>query len=98
MSIVQAWLVVGFPLLLTAFALFYGRSRIRTVLGYVALLAAFGFMVQVDRASGAVIGGLAALAVGAGRGGQAESEVQDTSRIAVPDSVRRTAKFRSGSE
>jgi hypothetical protein len=90
----QAWLVVGLPLLIAAFALFYGRSRIRTLLGYVALLVAFGVMVTVDRASAVVIGGLAALAVGAGRGGQAESEIADTSRIAVPDSTRRTSRLR----
>ena len=96
MSILQAWLVVGVPLLIVAFALFYGRSRIRTALGYLALLAAFGFMVTVDRGSAAVIGGLAALAYGAGRGGQAESETSDTSRIAVPDVVRRTSRFRTG--
>ena len=96
MSILQAWLVVGLPLLIVAFALFYGRSKVRTGLGYVALLVAFGFMVTVDRSSAAVIGGLAALAYGAGRGGQAESEYSDTSTIAVPDSVRRTARFRTG--
>ena len=96
MSILQAWLVVGIPLLIVAFALFYGRSRIRTGLGYVALLVAFGVMVTVDRGSATVIGGLAALAYGAGRGGQAESENADTSRIAVPDVVRRTSRFRTG--
>lgn len=96
MSILQAWLVVAIPLLITACALFYGRSRIRTALGYVALLVAFGFMVTVDPGSAAVIGVLAALAYAAGRGGQAESEVQDTSTIAVPDSTRRTARFRTG--
>lgn len=96
MSILQAWLVVGLPLLIVAFALFYGRSKVRTGLGYVALLVAFGFMVTVDRSSAAVIGGLAALAYGAGRGGQAESEYSDTSTIAVPDSVRRTARLRTG--
>ena len=96
MTILQAWLVVGVPLLIVAFALFYGRSRVRTALGYLALLLAFGVMVTIDRSSAAVIGGLAALAYGAGRGGQAESEAADTSTIAVPDTVRRTARFRSG--
>ena len=95
MSILQAWLVVGIPLLIVAFALFYGRSRIRTALGYLALLIAFGVMLTVDAASAVAIGGLASLAYGAGRGGQAESEVADTSRIAVPDSTRRTSKFRT---
>ena len=98
MDILQAWLVVAVPLLIAAFALFYGRSRIRTALGYLALLVAFGFMVTIDRSSAAVIGGLAALAYGAGRGGQAESEVSDTSIIAVPDNVRNTARFRRPAE
>lgn len=95
MSILQAWVVVGLPLLLVAFGLFYGRSRVRTALAYVALMVAFIVMVTVDRGSAAVIGGLAALAYAAGRGGQAESEPADSSTIAVPDTVRRTARFRS---
>ena len=53
-------------------------------------------MLFVDRASAAAIGGLGALLYAAGRGGDAEAENVDTSRIAVPDSVRRTAKHRSG--
>ena len=95
MSILQAWLVFGLPLLILAFALFYGRSRVRTALGYLTLLVAFGIMVTVDPSSAAVIGGIGALAYGAGRGGQTESELSDTSTIAVPDTVRRTARFRS---
>ena|SRR3712207_273600 len=98
MTVLQAWLVVGLPLLLAAAGLFYGRSRTKTAFGYLALLTAFGVMVTVDRASGAVIGAIAALLLSAGRGGQAESELSDTSTIAVPDSVRRTARFRRASE
>ena len=96
MSILQAWLVVGIPGLILAFALFYGRSRVRALLGYVVLAVVFGVMMTVDRGSGAAVGGLAALLYGAGRGGEAESEGVDTSRIAVPDEVRRTAKHRTG--
>ena len=96
MSILQVWLVVGLPALLVAFALFYGRSRIRTFLGYMALLVAFGALLTVDRASAAVVGGIGALLYAAGRGGQAESETRDTSTIAVPDVVRRPARQRGG--
>ncbi len=95
MSVVQVWLVVGIPLLALAFALFYGRSRVRTLLGYVVLLVAFGVMVSVDPASGAAIGGIAALLYAAGRGGQTDTHVEDTSTIAVPDSTRRTARYRA---
>lgn len=96
MSILQAWLVAGIPGLVVAFALFYGRSRVRALLGYVVLLVAFGAMLFVDRASAAAIGGFGALLYAAGRGGDADAETVDTSRIAVPDTVRRTAKHRTG--
>lgn len=95
MSVVQVWLVVGIPLLVLASALFYGRSRIRTLLGYLVLLVAFGVVVSVDSASGAIIGGFAALLYAAGRGGQADTAAEDTSTIAVPDETRRTARYRS---
>lgn len=95
MSVVQVWLVVGVPLLALAFALFYGRSRVRTLLGYLVLLVAFGVVVSIDRASGALIGALAALLYAAGRGGQADTTAEDTSTVAVPDQTRRTARYRS---
>lgn len=96
MSILQAWLVVGIPGLITAFALFYGRSRVRAMFGYLVLAVVFGVMMTVDRGSGAVVGGIGALLYGAGRGGGADAEHVDTSRIAVPDTVRRPAKHRAG--
>lgn len=96
MSILQVWLFVGIPGLVAAFALFYGRSRIRTFFGYVALMVVFGIMVTVDPGSAVVVGGLAALLYAAGRGGQAETEAVDTSTIAVPDNVRRPARHRTG--
>ena len=96
MSILQAWLFVAIPGLVAAFALFYGRSRTRTRLGYAVLALVVGVMMTVDRSSAAGIGAIGALLYGAGRGGSAESEAVDTSTIAVPDTVRRTARFRSG--
>lgn len=95
MTILQVWLVVGVPALVLACALFYGRSRVRTGLGYLVLMVAFALMLTVDRGSAAVIGGVAALLYAAGRGGSAESEVIDSSTIAVPDSTRRPARRRS---
>lgn len=95
MTILQAWLFVGIPCLVAAFALFYGRSRIRTLLGYLVLAVGFGVMMLFDRSSAAGIGAIGALLYAAGRGGATESEVVDTSTIAVPDSVRRTARYRS---
>lgn len=96
MSILQAWLVVGIPGLIVAFALFYGRSRVRALLGYLVLAVVCAVMMTVDRSSAAGVGVIGALLYGAGRGGDAEAEDVDTSRIAVPDTVRRTAKYRHG--
>lgn len=95
MTIMQVWLVAGIPLLALAFALFYGRSRIRTALGYLVLLIAFGIVVAVHPASGAAIGAVAALLYAAGRGGQADVDSDDTSTIAVPDQTRRPARYRT---
>lgn len=95
MTIVQVWLVAGIPLLALAFALFYGRSRVRTLLGYGVLMIAFGIVVTVDRSSAAIIGGVAALLYAAGRGGQADAHGEDTSTIAVPDQTRRPARYRA---
>ena len=94
MSILQVWLVAGLPALILAAALFYGRSRLRTGLGYLVILVAFGVMLTVDRASAVFVGALAALLYAAGRGGSAEREVIDTSTIAVPDNVRLPARRR----
>lgn len=95
MSILQVWLVVGIPGLVLAFSLFYGRSRVRTLFGYLVLGAVFALMLTVDRGSAAAIGGLAALLYAAGRGGEAESQGVDTSTIAVPDQVRRPARAKT---
>lgn len=94
MSVLQAWLVVGVPGLILAFGLFYGRSQVRTLLGYGVLLAVFAIMLTVDRGSATVIGSVAALLYAAGRGGVGEREGSNTSTIAVPDSVRRPVRQR----
>ena len=92
MSILQVWLVVGIPAVVLGGALFYGRSRVRTALGYLVLLAAFGLMLLVDRASAGFFGVVVALLYAWGRGGSAESEPAETSLIGVPDEVRRPVR------
>lgn len=92
MSVLQVWLVVGVPGLVLAGALFYGRSRLRSRLGYLVMLATFAGLTVVDRASGSVVGILLALTYAAGRGGAADAEVENTSVIAVPGEVRRPVR------
>jgi hypothetical protein len=72
-SILQAWLLIGLPSLLLGLTLFIGRSPWRAAAGYAVLLAGFGGMAVVDRTSAAVLGGLIALLLAAGRGGATET-------------------------
>lgn len=88
MSVLQVWLVIALPALVVAAALFYGRSRLRSALGYVLLLVAFGAVLTVDPGSAAVLGGFIALLYAAGRGGQTDAEELNTSTIGVPDETR----------
>ena len=92
MNVLQVWMVVGIPAIVLSVALFYGRSRVRTLFGFLVLLAAAGYMATVDRASAAALGLLVALLYAAGRGGTADTEDFNTSLIAVPDEVRRSAR------
>jgi hypothetical protein len=73
-TLLQLWLFVGIPALALALALFVGRSRWRSLAGYVVLIVGFGVMVVFDRASAAVFGGLLALVYASGRGGDSELE------------------------
>jgi hypothetical protein len=80
-TLLQVWLFVGIPALALATAMFVGRSRWRSLLGYAALLVGFGVMVFFDRTSAAIFGGLLALVYASGRGGDKELEydlVSDT--------------------
>lgn len=86
MTLVQVWLFVGIPALALALALFVGRSRWRSLLGYAVLLVGFGVMTAFDPPSGAILGTLAALLYASGRGGEQELEydrVADTGHRAV---------------
>ena len=88
MSVLQVWLVIALPALVVAAGLFYGRSRLRSALGYVVLLIAFGAVLTVDPGSAAVLGGLIALLYAAGRGGETDAETLNTSVIGVPEETR----------
>ena len=79
MTLLQLWLFVGIPCLALATALFIGRSRWRSLLGYAVLLVGFGAMVFFDRTSAAIFGGLLALVYASGRGGDLEREYDLTS-------------------
>jgi hypothetical protein len=85
-TVLQAWIIIGIPALVTGLAMFLVRSAVRAVAGYVALVGAFIAMAFIDRASAAVLGGMLALVYAAGRGGTMEGEeaAQDTH---VPDVV-----------
>lgn len=92
MTTAQAWLLFGVPLLVLGAAMFYGRSRVRTLLGYGVLLTGFGVMAAFSRASAGLFACLVALLYAAGRGGSADVEESNTSLIGVPDEVRRSAR------
>ena len=76
MDVLQTWLIVGVPGLVTAAALFAGRSRLRSLVGYlvlVALVLTF-LLVPGDVISAAAVGLIAFLLVALGRGMQADVE------------------------
>lgn len=70
MNLLQAWLIVGVPALVVAGALFVGRSRWRTALGYVVLVATALVLGAVSRDpfSPAIVGFVGVLLVAGGRG------------------------------
>lgn len=72
MTVLQAWLFFGIPALALGLAMFVGRSRWRSLLGYLVLLVGFAAMMPFDRASGAIFGALVALLYASGRGGEDE--------------------------
>lgn len=70
MDTLQTWLIVGVPGLVTASALFVGRSRVRALVGFAVLLAVLLTFVLVpgDPISAAVVGIITMLLVATGRG------------------------------
>lgn len=74
MTTLQAWLIVGVPVLVTIAALFTGRSALRATLGYLLLAGTFVFLVAYvgDTTSAAVLGTVGALMIATGRGTEAD--------------------------
>lgn len=76
MDVLQTWLIVGVPGLVAAAALFAGRSKVRSLVGYlvlVALVVTF-LLVPKDVISAASVGLIAFGLVALGRGMQADDE------------------------
>ena len=76
MDVLQTWLIVGVPGLAAAAALFAGRSKIRSLIGYlvlVALVVTF-LVVPGDVISAASVGLITFLLVALGRGMQADDQ------------------------
>lgn len=68
----QAWLVIGIPVLGVCVGLFLTRNPQAAMVAYGLLTAGFLALALVDRVAGAVFGALLALLYAAGRGGPAE--------------------------
>ncbi len=70
MDVLQTWIVVGVPGLLTALVLFVGNSRTRAIAGYVVLLATLLAFVLIpgEPISAAAIGLVLVVLVANGRG------------------------------
>lgn len=75
-DVLQTWLIVGVPGLVVAAGLFVGRSRIRSLVGYVVLVALTVTFLTVpgDTISAAAVGLIAFLLVALGRGLQADEQ------------------------
>lgn len=69
MSTVQAWLLIGVPVVFVGVVLFTTRSRALGVLGVLVTLGGAVAMAAVDRASGAALGVVAVLLYATGRAG-----------------------------
>lgn len=68
----QAWLVIGIPVLGVCVGLFLTRNPRAALAAYVLLTAGFLLLATVDRIAAAVFGTVLAFLYAAGRGGQAE--------------------------
>lgn len=79
MDVVQTWLLVGFPGLCIAAALFVGRSMVRAWLGYAALAALIVLFVLTPGGgvSAALIGAIGVVFVANGRGTARDQQYQE---------------------
>ena len=76
MDVLQTWLIVGVPGLAIVAGLFAGRSQLRSLVGYVVLIAMVVtfLLVPGDVISAAAVGLIAFLLVALGRGMQADEQ------------------------
>ncbi len=76
MDVLQTWLIVGVPGLAVAAALFNGRSQVRSLAGYLVLIAlvATFLLVPTDVISAASVGLIAFFLVATGKGMQADAQ------------------------
>ena len=76
MDVLQTWLIVGVPGLVIAAGLFAGRSQLRSMVGYLVLVAVVAtfLLVPGDVISAACVGLIAFVLVALGRGMQADAE------------------------
>lgn len=76
MDVLQTWLIVGVPGLAVAAALFVGRSQVRSLVGYVVLVALVVTFLVVpgDVISAASVGLIGFFLVALGRGMQADRQ------------------------
>jgi hypothetical protein len=79
MDVLQTWIVVGVPGLLTAAVLFVGNSRVRALAGYAVLLATLLAFVLIpgEPISAAAIGLVLVVLVANGRGQGADDELPE---------------------
>jgi len=92
----QAWLVIGIPVLGVCVGLFLTRNPQAALLAYALLTAGFLVLAVVDRVAGAVFGALLALLYAAGRGGPAERPAAEAGQRSDDDAWRYDADAEAG--
>lgn len=80
MTTMQLWMLIGVPALLAGLTLFAGSSKRLGAVGVVVLVVAAAAMAGVDRASGAVMAGLATLLYATGLAGGGAAAGRDPVR------------------
>ena len=79
MDVLQTWIVVGVPGLLTAAVLFVGNSQRRAIAGYVVLLVTLLAFVLIpgEPLSAAAVGLLLVVLVANGRGQRSDAQLPE---------------------
>jgi hypothetical protein len=92
----QAWLVIGIPVLGVCVGLFLTRNPRAALLAYALLTAGFLLLATVDRVAGAVFGALLPLLYAAGRGGPAEQPARPPGERSDDDAWRYSSEAEAG--